>query len=212
MVDFFMATENLPFTIALGLMVGIGLLEGFTTLLGFGIFSFIDSLVPDVNLDVDVNILGWFHLGQVPILVLLVLFLFSFGTIGLIFQSIAQNTVGLMLPWMVASVGAIVVAMGFVRIACWALAKIIPKDETEAVSESSFIGRVAVVTIGTAKRGRPTQAKLRDEYGQTHYVMVEPDSDHDTFGVRSNVLLVKRAGAIFYAIPNPSDALVDQSD
>ncbi len=102
MTDFILAQENLPFTISLGLMVGIGLLEGVTTLLGFGVSSFIESLLPDFDIDLDLDadadishggdigsasalskMLSWFNIGRVPILVLFILFLLGFGIMGL---------------------------------------------------------------------------------------------------------------------------------
>jgi hypothetical protein len=84
-----------------------------------------------------------------------------------------------------------------------------PKDETEAVAETSFIGRIAVITLGNASPGNPAEAKLRDKFGQTHYVMVEPDESDERFENGTQVVLVNQQGAIFKAIRNKSDALVD---
>lgn len=221
MTEFILAWENLPFSIALGLMIAIGLLEGITTLLGFGASSFVESLMPDTDIDADIdadipegisgdigsagalsNLLGWFNIGRVPVLILFILFLFGFGMIGLIIQSLAHNISGRILPGLIPSAAAFAAAMIFVKLSGAALAKLIPKDETEAVSENSFIGRAAVITLGTAKIGKPAQARLRDQHGQVHYIMVEPDNESDVFEAGSEVLPVRQAGAIFYAIPN----------
>jgi len=236
-MNFILAWENLPFTIALGLMIAIGLLEGITTILGFGASSFIESLMPntDIDLDIDVdvdidadipggvsgdigssgalsNLLGWFNIGRVPVLILFILFLFGFGMIGLIIQSVANNSAGRLLPGVIPSGAAFAAAMIFVKFSGMALAKLIPKDETEAVSEDSFIGRVAVITMGTAKSGKPAQARLRDQHGQVHYIMVEPDSEAYCFEAGSEVLPVRQSGAVFYAIPNPGGLLAGKSD
>jgi len=57
--DFILAPGNFPFAVALGLMLGIALLEGTMTLLGAGLSQAIDSLIPDsfgdVDLDADVD-------------------------------------------------------------------------------------------------------------------------------------------------------------
>ncbi len=239
MTDFILASENLPFSIALGLMIAIGLLEGITTLLGFGASSFLESLMPDTDIDIDVdvdmdidmdadipdgisgdiasagalsNLLGWFNIGRVPVLILFILFLFGFGMIGLIIQSVAHNISGRLLPGFIPSAAAFAAAMIFVKFSGMALAKLIPKDETEAVSEDSFIGRVAVITLGTAKSGKPAQARLRDQHGQVHYIMVVPDSEADVFEAGSEVLPVRQAGAVFYAIPNPGGLLAEKSE
>jgi len=242
MTDFIFAQANLPFTIALGLMIAIGLLEGVTTLMGFGASSFVESFLPDADIDVDVDVdidvdadidagishdgdmgdiasshalsrlLGWFNIGRVPVLILFVMFLLGFGIIGLTIQSVVRDFTGQLLPMSIPSAAAFAGALIFVKFSGMLLAKIIPKDETQAVSESSFIGRAAVITLGTAKRGQPAQAKLRDQYGQTHYIMVEPDVEADSFEAGTEVLLVTQAGAVFHAIRNPGGILSEKND
>lgn len=236
MLDFLFASENMPFTVALIVMVLIGLLEGVTTLLGFGASSLLDSLLPEADLDVDLDldadagaieasdgfdlgevghpsalsrVLGWLHIGRVPILILFLVFLTAFGFAGLVLQQIADAFTGRLAPALLVSVPALVVAVFLVRTIGGLLARIIPKDETAAVSETTFVGRIAVVTLGAARRGQPAQAKLRDQHGQTHYVMVEPDNDADTLTSGEHVLLVSRHGHLFHAIPNPNEALTD---
>jgi hypothetical protein len=86
----------------------------------------------------------------------------------------------------------------------------VPRDETTAVSEDSLVGRVAVITLGVASSAAPAEGRVRDEHGQTHYVMVEPDIAGESFSAGSEVLLVKRAGARFFGIRNPSPALSDR--
>ncbi len=246
-MTFLFDSANLPFMIALGLMVSIGLLEGVTTLLGFGLSSFIDSMFPDVDFDVDVDVgvdadvdvdvggggpgggnvdgldlhqvgspnalsrlLGWFHVGRVPILVLLVIFLFSFSIAGLAVQAVFESILGHLLPGLLATLPALALALPSVHFSGGVLARIIPKDETDAVSERTFVGRVGRITLGSARRGQPAQAKLRDVHGRTHYVMVEPDNEGVTLESGTDVVIVRRAGAVFYAIINTSDALVDE--
>lgn len=239
MTDFILAWENLPFTIALGLMIAVGLLEGITTLLGFGSSSSLESFTPDTDIDIDIdididmdtdadipdvisgdigsagalsNLLIWFNIGRVPVLILFILFLFAFGLIGLIIQSLAHNLSGRLLPGLIPSAAAFVPAMIFVKLSGAALAKLIPKDESEAVSENSFIGRRAVITLGTARIGKAAQARLRDQHGQVHYIMVEPDNESDIFEAGSEVLPVRQTGAIFYAIPDPGRLSAEKSD
>jgi hypothetical protein len=84
-----------------------------------------------------------------------------------------------------------------------------PKDETDAVSEQSFIGRVAVITLGNASHGSPAEAKLKDQHGQMHYVMVEPDLPNEAFSQGTAVILVRQKGAHFTAINNTSNVLID---
>lgn len=223
MIDFILASQNLPFTIALTIMLIISFLEGVTSVLGAGISHLLDSILPEVSFDLDVDFdgpdidtpggvykfLGWLRLGQVPALVLFVIFLTSFGTGGLVIQSVFHQYMGFLLPGLLASAAALFVSIPCVRLFGGVLARIMPKDETEAVSEESFIGRIAVITLGKAKKGMPAQAKLKDEHGQTHYIMVEPDRENVVFEQGAPVLLVSQSGAVFKAIVNESNALVD---
>ena len=239
MITFILAPQNLPFMIALGIMFAIGLLEGISTILGFGLSSFIDSILPDVDLDFDVDadidadvdvdgdtpdlsevgsasalsrLFGWFNIGRVPVLVLLVLFLFGFGITGLVVQSVADNSFGGLLPGIVATVPSLFIGIFFMKLLGRMIARIVPKEETDAVSEKSFVGRIAVITSGRARVGQPAQGKVYDRHGHPHYVMVEPETGEDIFETGSQVLLVKQESARFIAIYNPKAALVDQPE
>jgi hypothetical protein len=232
MIAFILASQNLPFTIALGIMFAIGLLEGVSTVLGFGLSAFVDSILPDVDLDADLDVdidvdadgpdlseigsatalsrlFGWLNVGRVPVLVLLVIFLFGFGLTGLVVQSIVNNVFGILLPGVAASAAALVAGIFFMKVLGRVIARIVPKEETDAVSEKSFVGRVAVITTGRARSGQPAQGKVYDKHGHCHYVMIEPDAAGDIFETGSQVLLVKQNGARFLAIRNPKAALVD---
>lgn len=218
MISFMFLAENLPFAAALLLLLAIGVLEGVLLFFGAGFASVLESLVPQVDLDGPPSptgegalsrLLGWLHIGRVPVLILLVVFLAAFGLIGLLMQGILHGVTGLLLPAWLAVAPAFLLSLPVVRVAGHGIAMIIPKDETEAVTESSFVGRVAVITLGTARQGGPAQAKLKDIHGYTHYVMVEPEAADETFATGTAVLLVSQQGAVFRAIVNPSGALVD---
>ncbi len=219
MIELLTAEPNLAFTTALVLMMAIALLEGLATMGGVGMSAFLDGFLPDTSLDVDLDglhaptaslrLLGWLQIGRVPVLILLIIFLTAFGLIGLFIQSVTLKLTGAMLPALVAAVPATIASLPVVRVLGCVLAKIIPKDETTAVSKQTFIGRVAVVILGTAKTGEPAQAKLRDQFGRAHYVMVEPDIEGEVFTTDTPVLLIKRTGAVFRAIRNTAGVLVD---
>lgn len=227
MINFILASQNLPFAVAITLMLLIALLEGITTLFGMGLSSILDSLMPEMDIDVDIDadldadmdgpdlhpsspltrMLSWLRIGQVPVLVLLVIFLTAFGLLGFGIQSVATRLSGSFLPVLPAMAGAVALALPFVRLLGGMLARIMPKDETEAVAESSFIGLVAVITTGTSRPGSPAQGRLSDRYGQSHYVMIEPDTAEEQFPQGTEVLLVSQQGARFRAIRNTSAAL-----
>ena len=130
-------------------------------------------------------------------LVVLIIFLTAFGLSGLAIQSIAKEVAGHLMPGMIVSIPAFLVSLPVVRIFAGMVAKIIPKDETDAVSEKSFIGRTATIVLGTARAGSPAQAKLRDKNGIVHYVMVEPEVTGIEFETGERVLLVSQEGSVF---------------
>ena len=234
MFDLVLAPQNIPFSVAISLMIVIGLMEGLSAVLGASISGYLDDLLPveftgldvdgvdidgpDVDGDFDIDgadalpsaftrVLGWLHVGRVPVLILFVLFLTFFGLAGFILQGIVESVTGILLPAPIASAPAFVVAIIFVRVIGSGLARIIPKDESSAVSPDSFVGRIAEIMRGTSKKGMAAEGRLKDEYGQLHYVMVEPDNDEETFNLGDKVLLVKRSGSVFKVIAPPAEML-----
>lgn len=255
MIEFLLAEGNLPFTIALTVMVGIALLEAAGTLLGFGSSAAhpagadLDAGGPHLHLDghADLHVdhpelhagghealahadhgdlhhdvhgdadsasaigkfLAWLGLGKLPAMVWLVVFLTSFGLTGLALQMLIRGFAGGLLSPGAAAPMALFLCLPIVRVGGGLLARILPRDETSAVPAESFVGQLAVVTLGTARRGQPAEAKLRDGFGKTHYVLVEPESSDEELETGSQVLLVSRAGAVFSGVRNPYGTLMD---
>ena len=156
------------------------------------------------------QVLGWLCVGRVPILVLIIVFLCAFGLGGFLLQALARGLAGFPLPPALVSLPAFAAAVPAVRYAGLGLARIMPKEETDAVSEKTFIGRVAVVIRGEARRGLPAEAKLRDHHGQTHYVLVEPDEDGAKFSQGAEVLIVHQSGSTYRVIANTNAAMSDR--
>lgn len=173
----------------------------------------------DVNADVDadltsghsgpVELLAWLHIGEVPFLVWLATFLTTFGLFGLLIQTIAHGLWGGWLPMLIASPVAFLGTLPLARGTVALLARLLPRDETSVVSEETFVGRTAVITLGTATQDIPAQAKLRDQHGKSHYVLVEPSKEYESFISGTPVLLVQKNGAVFSAVRAPSEDLID---
>lgn len=224
MFTFLTASPNLPFVVALAVMILIVLLEVVSASLGAGISEFVDSLIPEFDADIDVEtdidisdaspetiskVLSWFRVGEVPVLMLFIIFLTVFGLSGLILQSIVEGVIGKLLPPIIMAIPAILVSVSAVRLLGGLMGKYMPKDETYAVSEKTLLGRVAIIIDGVAKAGNPTQAKVKDEYGHEHYILVEPDKIDEVFEKGQKVVLVSQNGATFKAIESHSAALID---
>ena len=187
MLEIIAAPANLPFSVALLVMLMIGAVEAF----GLGA----SAVHLDVHADVDGDLLGWLGVGRVPLLMLLVVFLALFGLIGLAIQQFAGP-----LPLWIAAPAAAAAALPLTGLGARGLARIMPGDETTAVSLDSLVGRRGTITIGTARRGSPAQARVSDIHGQPHYVMVEPYDDDHAIGEGETVRLDRREGNIFIAV------------
>jgi hypothetical protein len=201
-----LSAPNAPFLVAIVVMVVIGALEGLSLIVGTGLSHHLDQLF---GVHASDGFLGWLHVGRAPILVLLVVFLMAFAITGLVLQWATTGVVGHALPAWIASVVAAGCALPVVRMLGGLISHVIPRDETTAVSEASFVGRLARVTGELASEGRPAQAKLMDEHGQAHYLLVEPDAPGITFARGETILAVSRAsGTVFRAIRNPRPDLL----
>ena len=204
---FFVAKENFPFGVAMALFGGISIVEGIGLLVGLDLAGPLDDFLPDFDISADGQppspvgaCLGWLHLGKVPFLILLVLFLFGFGVSGYLLQYAAAQLLGSPLSAAIASLPALALALLFLRYGGGLTGRFL-KEESTAVSRDTLVGKVAVITLGRATPGNPTQAKLKDEHGQTHYVMVEPFNEKDILEPGQQVLLIERSGTVFQATP-----------
>jgi len=214
-MDFFFAAENIPFAVALLVMLFIAILEGVLVLIGAGFSEVLENLVPDIELDTDIStpnsvsrVLAWLRVGQVPVLILLIIFLTSFGVTGFTLQHILNDSINWMLPAILASIPALAVSLPATRMLGGLLGKLVIKDETQAINKKDFIGQVVTITLGTSSRGSAAEARFRDRFGTTHYVMVEPDTDAE-FSQGEQLLLVRQQGSTFFGIPAGNQNLTD---
>ena len=208
----FFAAQTWPFTLATILLLSLTLIEGAALLVGANVSTWVDSLLPDpwdsVHGPFD-QWLGWLHVGRVPVLVLLVLFLAAFAVAGFAINMVAKSLFGGYVTPLVATPLAFVCALPVVRIIGGGIARVVPKDETFAVTLDTLVGRIAVIVGGIATRGKPAQAKVADQHGHMLYVMVEPEAGVPPLESGASVLLVRQvAGTRFTAIPNPRPDLI----
>ena len=215
------APNNLPFTIALGLVAALAILQVVALMLGgpigIGDGDFDADLDLDLDADGDLDLdtdgglagaLDWLGVGKLPLSILLTLWAAGFGLSGLAIQELALSATGARLPMLLPSLVALGLSFPLLKISGLILRPIIPRDETEAVSTQSLLGSEGEIVVGVARRGRPAQARVKDKWGNAHYVQVEPDSDVDEFPAGAKVLLLKRNDNIFRVIAG-SNAQLD---
>jgi len=220
----FLEPALMPFTIALGLMLFIAALELVGMVAGLGLSDMLDSVLPDFEADIEgpdgpdapdgafdgsalATVLAWLAIGKVPLLVLIVAFLTAYGLTGFVGQSVFHAITGIYVHGWIAGTAALFVALPLTGRIGHAIARIMPKEETDAISRETFIGKVVEIIRGEAKFGQPAEAKFKDFAGTVHYVLVEPDDETTVFKQGDEILLVRKKGAHFAGIVNTSPAL-----
>lgn len=206
------APETWPFTVATMLLLAIAVIEGVALLFGATFSDWFDSALPDPWDSIDGpfdKVLGWLHLGRVPALILIVLFLAGFALTGFALNMVVHRVLGLWVTPILAVPLAFITALPVVRILGGGIARVIPQDQTFAVTLDTLVGRVATIVSGTARHGYPAQGKVVNQHGQTLYIMIEPDQEGTQLETGASVLLVRQlSGTRFSAIPNPRPDLL----
>jgi hypothetical protein len=192
-----------PFTIALGVLVGIVAIEGLSMVVGHsashlleGLFSGDAPDAPDApDGHVEHGILGgaldWLNIGRAPFLALLAAALGIFAACGFVVQGVAGGIIA-PLPGWIAAILAVVPTVPATRLLSQALGKVMPREETYVVAESEFVGRTGVITMGPARRGVIARMKLQDQYGNWHFPKIEPFTEEDEIPEGALVLVVEQ--------------------
>lgn len=193
-----LADHNLPFAVALALMVLLALLQAF----GLG------GLLGEADADADAHadggladgLLLFLGIGRVPLMIWLASFLLLFAALGVGIQALAESLTGAPLDVWLGAVLAGAAALPVTGTLVRPLAHILPGDETTAVGLDSLVGRRAKIAIGRAAAGHPARALVLDRHGRAHNVMVEPHEPDSEMLEGDEVLLVRRESETFYGV------------
>ena len=209
--ELFTAPEVLPFAVAFATVLGLGVLEGLGLLFSaspthaveHSLTHFFPHMDHANHADADsVSVLGWLHFGRVPLLVLLLLFLSAFAVGGYAFQWVVQASSGSFAPLWLATSAAAVEAVAVVRVAGGALAKLIPADESSAVSDASFIGSAATVTSASAQEEDASVASVLDVHGRKHFLLVTPEQGSPALVDGMQATVLAKVGARYVVKPH----------
>ncbi|MEL6196759.1 MAG: OB-fold-containig protein [Pseudomonadota bacterium] len=207
---FLLEPELLPFAIALGLVAALCLLEVVMTVAGLSLLGDAGAEADmdadfDADLDTDLEagadgaasaagatgLLSWLGIGKVPFMIWLAGTLTAFGIVGYALQLVTAAVLGGPAPAMIAAGVALVPGIAAGASVARVLGRLVPKNESTAISTRSYGGRRGVITTGTARRGIPAEARFRDAHGNTHYAMVEPVHDDDELPQGTDVAIVR---------------------
>jgi hypothetical protein len=206
--DILLAPDVRPFAVAAAIMVALGGIELLTTLVGFSVSQLVGldaSVEADSHHGLD-GLFLWINAGRLPLLILIILALGVFSIEGFLLQGIAHS-IGAAVPVVIAALVAAAGSIPVIRATSRGLARIIPRDETYAVSDADFIGKVALVSVGPLDQGLPGRVRLKDVFGNWHTVAARASPDSMALPVGASVLLVDRDAKSFIAISAPADLI-----
>ncbi|PTX05261.1 OB-fold-containig protein [Pararhodobacter aggregans] len=130
-------------------------------------------------------------LGRTPFMIWLASALLGFGAGGMALQSLAEGLTGSPLPAWLAAIPALLAGWGVARGFGGIFARLVPRDETQSVSETQLGRRRGIITQGTAARGRPAEVRVTDRHGNPHYLRAEPLEDAAQLAQGTEVLVLR---------------------
>ena len=191
-MSWLLASHNSAFTAAFVMLLCFALLEAISLVMGLGISEFLSDLLglpdhgdfaaetPDLAESPSSfagPLLSWLEIGKVPVLISLSAFLAAFSISGMALQQILILSGLGPLPLLTASAIAFTIALPVLKAANRLLGSFWPQDETSAFAPALLIGRVGIVTIGTATADRAAELKVMGPDSRLHYVMCFASTD-----------------------------------
>lgn len=196
--------QNIPFLAALGCCVALAAMQIVAGLgdadadvdTGVDVDTDLDADIdPDIDVDADAEAdagsgaLALLGVGQIPLMLILMVFLGCFGAIGLLANTIVAGLAGGYPGWALLAVLLLsaLLALPLTGALGRQVARVAARSTT-AVTSAQLVGRVGqVVSAGVSRSyGR---VQVRDAHGSLHTVFAVADSD-EPVPERSDVALV----------------------
>lgn len=205
------ADYNTPYLFAISFVLLIGLLEIFALICGHMLSGALDAHLDHYDSITTGHIsraLLYLNIGRLPALVVLCLLA---GFLVLLASCCSMPA-----SWSgnhhCRNLFVVPVSLLFTIIAVHYTGKIvaprIPRDHSSAITEEEYIGSMALITGHQATSGNPCEGKLTDQFGQIHYLLLEPE-EGKIFTKGDKVLIICRLSATRYlAENNPSPQIL----
>lgn len=149
------------------------------------------------------ELFDWLNFGRVPFSILGMLLLTTFGATGMLVDGTIPG-----LPAWAYLVVAVPASVTVTKLVGNGIAKVLPRDESYAVTREHMIGRRGVVTLGPLDDGVPGAIRVRDEHGDLHTIKARPADQGSIIQKGAEVVVVSAAPGsdrIFLVIPFTSD-------
>ena len=188
MTEFFLNYYFMPFHMSVVALILLSLAETIGIFLGYRPSHFLQRMTPDWLLNsplLDVKFSKY-----LIVVFLLINFSFAGYLLELSFFAMQHYFVSpyyLLIP-------ALVIDIFFTVFMIHCLDQVIKPKVSH--SPTSLVGRLATVSTGVARPGFSAQARVRDEFGQLHYVQVEPE--YGELELQAQVLLTKKTAESYY--------------
>lgn len=210
-----------PFTGALCILAALVALEFVLLVLGADLFHFVDDILPDlghhdvggVHADAHADtpsigkVLSFVGIGKLPVVMVLMCFLATFGLAGYFLQHGAEVLSGAFLPLGAAVPAVLAFSLVLTGRVATLLARILPSEETSAVSAESLIGLVATVVYGDASMTRPATGKVADAHGNIHHIQVKASSPEELLHQGQQVQIVSLVGGFYIGTAIPEKTI-----
>ncbi|AMW78748.1 hypothetical protein AMD27_07545 [Acinetobacter sp. TGL-Y2] len=181
MLAFLFEYDLMPFHLCVLTLIMLSMAETFGHYIGLRPSTFIKKIAPSSLTD---SPLLQVKFSKVLILVFLLL---NFSFAGYFLQLISFASQQQFLAWYYVILPALVIAIFFTVFMIHCLDQVI-KPQFKS-TRSNLLGRLATISSGNARPGFSAQARVRDEFGQLHYVQVEPEFGELEF--QSQILLIR---------------------
>lgn len=141
----------------------------------------------------------WLNAGRVPLLILIMIMLGSFGALGYMIEGVSHSFVG-WLPTFMAAVPAFIVTIPVTRRVSLLVSKVVPRDETYVVEAGSLVGQTGIIVTGPLAPNTIARVKVKDAHGNHHFPWVRTKDPNLKLDNGDHVLLVEHIGSEYLAI------------
>lgn len=197
---------NEPYLFAIAFVLLIGALEIISLIFGHFLSGALDAHFDHFDSLTSSNFgqaLHFLNIGRIPALIVLCLLAGYFGLFGILIQHSWVTLWQAPMSNLVLGPFCFILSVFAVHYSGKAIAPWLPQDESSAITENEFIGSMAIITGHSAVPGTPCEGKFTDKFGQTHYLLLEPEEGKE-FKKGDKVLIICRLSATRYlAEPNP---------
>lgn len=180
MIDFFLNYYLMPFHVSVLILIFLSLAETIGMFIDMRPSSILKSILPKWL--THAPILNVKFSKTLIIVFLLINFSFAGYFLQLSFFAIQHYFIS---PFYLIA-PALIIAIFFTVFMIHCLDQVIKPRIMH--SNANLLGRLATISSGNARPGFSAQARVRDEFGQLHYVQVEPE--YGELELQSEVILV----------------------